>query len=73
MVFFVQEAKKKKRTKFKPYTGRLKSASVGKMTQSLEETEMNMIAHEIKATFQGTSLFYKFSGQTNLGILKNLN
>lgn len=49
----VQEAKKKKRTKFKPYTGRLKSASVGKMTQSLEETEMNMIAHEIKATFQG--------------------
>lgn len=49
----VEEVKKKKKTKFKPYTGRLKSASVSKMTQSLEDTETSMVAAELKASYQG--------------------
>ncbi|XP_076072554.1 uncharacterized protein LOC143044426 isoform X1 [Mytilus galloprovincialis] len=49
----VQETKQKKKTKFKPYTGRLKSASVSQMTTSLDDSEMNMVAAQLKASFQG--------------------
>lgn len=40
----------KRRTKFKPYRGKLKSAGVSKMTESLEESEMKMIYNEVVAS-----------------------
>lgn len=52
-LLFAQETKQKKKTKFKPYTGRLKSASVSQMTTSLDDSEMNMVAAQLKASFQG--------------------
>ncbi|KAL8563941.1 hypothetical protein ACOMHN_059371 [Nucella lapillus] len=45
-----EEEKAKKRKKFKPYRGKLKSAGVSRMTESLEETEMKMYMNEIEAT-----------------------
>ena len=42
-----ESLKSKKKTKFKPYKGRMKSAGVSKMTESLEETEMQMIYNEV--------------------------
>jgi len=42
-----ESLKIKKKTKFKPYKGRMKSAGVSKMTESLEETEMQMIYNEV--------------------------
>ncbi|XP_005101588.1 uncharacterized protein C2orf81 homolog isoform X2 [Aplysia californica] len=42
--------KVKPKTKFRPYRGKLKSAGVSKMTESLEETEMQMMFEEITAS-----------------------
>lgn len=47
-----KEKKEKKRFKFKPYKGRLGSSHVGRMSESLEETEMKMIAAEIEASLE---------------------
>ena len=44
----MQEEKKKKR-KFKPYTGRMKSPGL-KVTESLEQTEMTLLTQEIMAS-----------------------
>ncbi|RUS72337.1 hypothetical protein EGW08_019895 [Elysia chlorotica] len=49
-----QEPKQKPRTKFRPYKGKLKSAGVRKMTESLEETEMKMMYNEIAASVSGS-------------------
>lgn len=48
----LKEKKGKKRFKFKPYKGRLGSSHVGRMSESLEETEMKMIAAEIEASLE---------------------
>lgn len=40
----------KAKPQFKPYRGKLKSAGVAKMTESLDESEMKMIAAEIEAS-----------------------
>jgi hypothetical protein len=46
--FFLQKEKAKDKKKvFKPYRGKLKSASVKNMTESLDETEMKMLAKEV--------------------------
>ena len=42
--------KKAKKKKFKPYRGKLKSAGVSKMTESLDETEMQMYMTEMVAS-----------------------
>ena len=42
--------KSKKKTKFRPYKGRMKSAGVSKMTESLEETEMQIYMNEVAKT-----------------------
>lgn len=47
-----EEKKEKKRFKFKPYKGRLGSSHVSRMSESLEETEMKMIASEIEASLE---------------------
>ncbi|XP_076468058.1 uncharacterized protein LOC143298889 [Babylonia areolata] len=44
-----EEEKAKKKRKFKPYRGKLKSAGVSRMTESLEETEINMFMEEMAA------------------------
>lgn len=43
------EAEKKRKKKFKPYTGRVRAVP-DKMTESLEQTEMSMLAAEIMAS-----------------------
>lgn len=48
----LKEKKEKKRFKFKPYKGRLGSSHVSRMSESLEETEMKMIASEIEASLE---------------------
>lgn len=45
-----EEEKVSKRRKFKPYRGKLKSAGVSRMTESLDETEMNMYMKEMVET-----------------------
>eukprot|EP00916_Digyalum_oweni_P013501 GHVL01022181.1.p1 GENE.GHVL01022181.1~~GHVL01022181.1.p1 ORF type:complete len:460 (+),score=89.71 GHVL01022181.1:226-1605(+) len=45
-----EEEAKKKRKKFKPYRGKMKSAGVSKMTESLEEREMQMYMKEFEST-----------------------
>ncbi|GFN86297.1 hypothetical protein PoB_001280300 [Plakobranchus ocellatus] len=44
------DSTQKPRAKFRPYKGKLKSAGVRKMTESLEETEMKMMYDEIAAS-----------------------
>ena len=48
------ETKQKMRPKFRPYKGKLKSAGVRKMTESLEETEMKMMYDEMAASMPGS-------------------
>lgn len=48
------EPVQKPKPKFRPYKGKLKSAGVKKMTESLEETEMRMAYDEIAATMRGS-------------------
>jgi len=43
------EAEKKKKKKFKPYTGKIRPVG-NKLTESLEQTEMSMLAAEISAS-----------------------
>lgn len=45
-----EEEKAKKRKKFRPYRGKLKSAGVSKMTESLEEREMQLYMREMEDT-----------------------
>ena len=49
-----QENKQKTRPKFRPYKGKLKSAGVKKMVESLEETEMKMMYDEMAASRPGS-------------------
>ncbi|KAK3761348.1 hypothetical protein RRG08_060916 [Elysia crispata] len=49
-----QENKQKTRPKFRPYKGKLKSAGVRKMVESLEETEMKMMYDEMAASRPGS-------------------
>ena len=42
-----KESPPPKKKPFKPYRGKLKSAGVSKMTESLEESEMNLIYNEV--------------------------
>ena len=44
------QEKAKKNKKFKPYRGKLKSAGVSKMTESLDDTEMKMYMTEMAAS-----------------------
>ena len=60
-----QEKKEKKRFKFKPYKGRLGSSHVSRMSESLEETEMKMIAAEIEASLEFKQMD-KASGLLNM-------
>jgi len=44
------EAEKKKKRKFKRYTGKVRPVDNGKLTESLEHTEMTMLTAEIAAS-----------------------
>ena len=44
-----EEAEKKKKKHFKPYTGRLRSPGL-EVTESLEQTEMSLLTKEIEAS-----------------------
>lgn len=47
--FYLTQAEKKKKKKFKPYTGRMRSPGL-KVTESLEQTEMSLLTQEIMAS-----------------------
>ena len=46
--------KKKKRFKFKPYTGKLKSAGVSRMSEALEDSEMKLYMEAMEEAMQGS-------------------
>lgn len=47
-----QEKEQKKKKKFRPYRGKISSAPLKKLTESLEETEMKLAMAEFEATVQ---------------------
>ncbi|XP_062614242.1 uncharacterized protein C2orf81 homolog [Saccostrea cucullata] len=57
--------KPERRFKFKPYKGRLGSSHVSRMSESLEETEMKMVAAEIEASLEFKQMD-KASGLLNM-------
>lgn len=50
------QIEEKKKKKFKPYRGKLKSPGLAKMTESLDETEMKIIASEIAASLSAQEI-----------------
>ncbi|KAL5019313.1 hypothetical protein ScPMuIL_005035 [Solemya velum] len=56
-----EESKKKRKIKFKPYSGRIKSGGLSKLAESLDQTEMSMVYTEIEESLD-EKLTEKISG-----------
>lgn len=68
MVFtFLQEEKKRKKIKFKPYSGRINSGGLHKLGESLDQTEMSMVFTEIEESLD-ENLTEKISGLLTMPI-----